>query len=261
MMQTLEEARASAPWYAEDGDWRDESGKLVCGECGLYKEALAEAGDGRTLVEPVLHRHQLGRPEEDEAQRAARVAGNRRACFSGEFSELAACTFESAADPDGWAFSQAEAFCSNFRGTRRSGEGLILHGPCGRGKTFLAACVCNRLLDAGFRCLFTSTRRIRSQVESRYGSAEAMLSALRRNDLVVLDDLFRDRDTEWGRELVFDVVDSLYASRVPVVVTTNVSKAALACPSPRDQPVVDRLKERCHAVEMSGPNRRQVTMP
>lgn len=259
-MQTLEEAQASMPWYAEDGDWRDESGKLVCGECGLYKEALAEAADGRTLVEPVLHRHQLGRPEEDEAQRAARVAGNRRACFSGEFSELAACTFESAADPDGCAFFQAEAFCSNFRGTRRSGEGLILHGPCGRGKTFLAACVCNRLLDAGWRCLFTSTRRIRSQVESRYGSTEAMLSALRRMDLVVLDDLFRDRDTEWGRELVFDVVDSLYASHVPVVVTTNVSKAALACPSPRDQPVVDRLKERCHAVEMSGENRRQVSM-
>ena len=259
-MQAIEEAQASMPWYAEDGDWRDESGKLVCGECGLYKEALAEAADGRVLVEPIVHEHQLARREEDEAQMASRVAGNRRACFAGGFSDLAACTFESASRPDPLAFSQAEAFCANFRGTRRSGEGLILHGPCGRGKTFLAACVCNRLLDAGWRCLFTSTRRIRSQVESRYGSTEAMLSALRRMDLVVLDDLFRDRDTEWGRELVFDVVDSLYASHVPVVVTTNVSRESLAYPREADQPVVDRLKERCHAVEMSGENRRQVSM-
>lgn len=259
-MQTLEEASSGTPWYAEEGDWRDGSGKLVCGECGLYKEVLVGSDDGRALVEPVLHRHQLSRPEETEEQRASRIAGNRRACFCGEFSDLSACTFESAVEPDPLAFAQAEAFCANFRGTHRSGEGLILHGPCGRGKTFLAACVCNRLLDAGWRCLFTSTRRIRSQVESRYGSGEAMLSALRRNDLVVLDDLFRDRDTEWGRELVFSVVDSLYASHVPVVVTTNVGRAALASPKPSDQPVVDRLKERCHAVEMSGANRRQVSM-
>ena len=106
----------------------------------------------------------------------------------------------------------------------------------------------------------TSTRRIRSEIDRTYGSQNDVLDRLCRNDLVVLDDLFRDKDTEAGREVLFTVVDALYKMRVPVIVTTNLSKDSLTFPNEGDAAVVERLKERCRRVEVAGPNRRQVRM-
>ena len=252
----LARSAAAMPWNAEPGDFESPDGTLVCGFCGKPKQTA----DGF----PIVHSHQLAslvRHEETQAERAERILRNRGRCFAGEFRGLEGCTLATAAeDTDRDSAGAVMAYSRDFRAMRKAGHGLLLFGPVGRGKTFLAACLCNVLLDGGWRCLMTSTRRIRSQVEGAYGSLNSVVESLCRHDLVVLDDLFRDRNTETGREIVFDVVDALYKARVPMVVTTNLSGDSIRYPSQADQPVVDRLKERCRRVEMpaSLPNRRQV---
>lgn len=247
-----------AAWYEERGDFRDESGTLVCGLCGEPKE------DG--LGFPILHRHQLdaiSAADETEEARASRVAENRARCFRGEFRGLSGCTAETMAeDTPRELVGVMGAYVSDFAANRGIGRGLMLFGPVGRGKTHAAACICNMILDGGWRCLMTSTRRIRSQIESAYGSLNAVIESLCGNDLVVLDDLFRDRNTETGNEVVFDVVDALYKMRVPMVVTTNMSRNAVWSPPECIAAAVDRLRERCQMVELpeSLPNRRQMTL-
>lgn len=249
----------ASPLYAEPGDFEGPDGLLVCGICGKPKEA--RCGE---LTFPVLHSHQLGaltRREETEDERRERIARNRERCFKGEFYEEGERDLFAVADPDtpALAVQECKSFVASFADDRRGrqGRGLILHGPVGRGKTFLAGCVCNSLLADGWRCLMTSTRRIRSRIESSYGSSNEVVERLCRFDLVVLDDLFRDRDTEAGREIVFTVIDALYKMRVPVIATTNASADFLAYPPGELQAAVDRLKERCHRVPVDGPNRRQ----
>lgn len=256
---------ARRPWYEEEGDFRAPDGTLMSGKLpGQAKEARYAADDGSTVVFPVLTPQQasaLNRRRETPAERNLRIRANRERCFAGEFRELEECRFEQAApDTDPALLQDVEKYAAQFPENREKklGRGLILYGPVGRGKTFIAACLCNALVDAGWRCKMTSTRAVRSQAESRFGSAEEAIAALCRNDLVVLDDFWRDRDTEWGRELVFDVVDALYKLRVPTVVTTNMSEQAIYSPGAQDQPVMDRLKERCSRIHVQGPNRRQV---
>lgn len=249
-------AAASEPWYAEPGDFRDADGVLVCGTCAKPKETP----DGF----PIVHEHQLGAlnrrrlTAEEEAERA-RVLRSR--CFSGGFADLAErCTLDRlASDTDPAAAEALLRFVRDFgREYRRQGRGLLLHGPQGRGKTFMAAAACNALVDAGYRCLMTSLKDIRGRIEQKYGTEATELERLRRKDLVVLDDLFRERDTEWGRELSQTVVDELYRNRVSVVVTTNAGADSISLPRTAHAAfVLDRLKERCERVEVGGPNRRQ----
>lgn len=250
--------------YEEPGDFRNPEGMLVCGYCGKPKETEPYANGVRF---PIVHDHQLQalvRHEETAEELSERIGRNRARCFAGEFAEEGIRdTFDSAAlDTDQAALQECQSFVKRFSQERmaKTGAGLILFGQVGRGKTFLAGCVCNALLDEGWRCLMTSTRRIRSEIDRTYGSQNDVLDRLCRNDLVVLDDLFRDKDTEAGREVLFTVVDALYKMRVPVIVTTNLSKDSLTFPNEGDAAVVERLKERCRRVEVAGPNRRQVRM-
>ena len=248
--------------YEEPNDFRNPSGTLVCGICGEPKETEPYANGIRF---PILHAHQLqtlvSHKETDE-QRAARIKRNRERCFAGEFYEEGQRDWFSAADfeTDKDALTECEAFVRSFPESKRtkSGAGLLLFGHVGRGKTFLAGCVANALLDMGYSVLMTSTRRIRSMIERSYGSQNEVIERLCKLDLVILDDMFRDKDTEAGREIVFDVTDALYKMRVPIIVTTNASVESLKYPPEPMRPVVDRVKERCRRVEVTGPNRRQV---
>ena len=253
------------PWYAEEGDFRAPDGTLMSGRIpGQPKETRYIADDGSEVVFPVLtpqQAAQLSRRRETPQERNLRIRANRERCFSGEFRELEACRFETAApDTCRAALQECRLLVAGFAENREKklGQGLVLHGLMGRGKTFLAACCCNALVDAGWRCRMTSVRAVRQQAESRYGGEAGAVESLTRNDLVVLDDLFRERDTEWGRELAFSVVDALYKMRVPVLVTTNMAAAKIYDPDDEVRPLMDRLKERCRRVEVDGPNRRQM---
>lgn len=247
------------PWYWEPGDF-DADGVLVCGQCGRPKEVAYENG----VKFPIVHEHQMGtlfQKRVSTLEIVERKQRNRRQCFAGEFSELESeCKLSrAAADTQPEALDAINRFVKTMYENKhkKMGRGLILYGFNGRGKTFLAGCLCNELLDKGYKVLMTSTRRLRSQTEEKFGSRNSMLKWLCGFDAVCLDDIFADKNTDAGREFVFDVVDALYLRRVPVIVTTNVSKDYLVNPSDADKPAIDRLKERCEKLELTGRNRRQ----
>lgn len=245
-------------WYRETMDF-EHDGKLVCGICGEYKE---EECDGVKF--PIIHDHQMEElysKEESPRDRGRRLRKWRMACWSGEFRELEDECRLLRADHDTQpeAIEAIDRFVRNMpeNKAKKNGHGLIIYGFNGRGKTFIAGCLCNELLDAGYRALMTSTRRLRAQCEEKFGSTNGIIEWLCRHDVVCLDDLFADKDTDVGREFVFTIVDSLYKMRVPVIVTTNMSREYLTNPRDADKPTVDRLKERCEKLELTGRNRRQ----
>lgn len=250
----------------EGTDYVSPDGTIMCGICGLPKQTEPmETRDGVEIRFPILHNHQLDglvRHIETDEERADRIKRNRAYAFRGEFAEEGERDrFDRAAsDTDYAALQECKGFVSRFEKNKvaKTGAGLILYGHVGRGKTFLAGCIANELVDAGHRVLMTSVRRIRSDIERTYGGQNAVIEGLCKNDLVVLDDFFRERDTETGREITFTVVDALYMMRVPFIVTTNLSKDSLTFPNEKDAPIIERLKERGVRVEVTGPNRRQV---
>lgn len=244
----------------EPGDFYSD-GVLMCGQCGNPKESVYVNDDGSVVKFPIYHDHQLRNQKEDALNIVERIQRRRRQCFAGEFMELGReCRWDDRdADTQPEAVDAVERFVRTMyeNKNKNMGRGLIIYGHNGRGKTYVAGCLCNLLLDKDYKVLMTSTRRLRSQVDERFGSRNDMLMWLCGFDVVCLDDMFADRNTDTGREFVFDVVDALYLRRVPVVATTNMSRDYLTNPSDKDKPTIDRLKERCEKLEMTGRNRRQ----
>ena len=76
--------------------------------------------------------------------------------------------------------------------------------------------------------------------------------------LLVIDDLGVERNTEFSLEQVFHVIDSRYRSRLPMIVTTNLSLRELKQPADLAHArIYDRILERCVPIKINGQNHRQ----
>ena len=79
------------------------------------------------------------------------------------------------------------------------------------------------------------------------------ISRLCRYPLLILDDFGMERGTEYGLEQVFNVIDSRYRSRKPLIVTTNLTLAELQHPKDTAHSrIYDRLLAMCAPVRFTG---------
>lgn len=150
-----------------------------------------------------------------------------------------------------------KAYVENFQTLRKDAKGLLLYGPVGTGKSFLAACVVNALIDRGHPCLMTNFSRLTNEISGMWEGKQEYLDGLGRFSLVAIDDLGVERDTEYMNENITTIIDSLYRSNVPVIITSNYTPKQLTedCEI-RKKRVYDRLLERCHPIKVDGASRR-----
>jgi DNA replication protein DnaC len=75
--------------------------------------------------------------------------------------------------------------------------------------------------------------------------------------LVVLDDVGAERASEYAQQILFEAIDGRYAQHLPMIVTTNLSREALAS---KGQSVKNRTYERllevCLPIEVDAGRRR-----
>lgn len=110
------------------------------------------------------------------------------------------------------------------RGDR--GTGLLLQGKPGRGKTY-AACAC--LVDAAanreavrFATMDDVLRRIRACFSGQ-GSEAEIVDSLVNVRVACIDDVGKERLTEWSLPIFFSIIDGRYSRGKPTIVTTNYS--------------------------------------
>lgn len=230
-------AEASKPRPLEPGDYV-ENGIVMCGVCHQPREIGYECMDGTEVKFPIVHAHEIETNITESL---------RKECFR-SYEGYMSADFSECDAPMKAVF---ESWCSQFREFGASkGQGFLIYGGRGVGKTYLTSCICNRLIEAGWRCRIASLR-------ATFDERNRLMAELEKCDLVVIDDFGTERDTPYGMETVFDVVNMLYSKRKPMVVTTNMTKSQLADPPRGIGRAMDRIKERCQAIEYAGPNRRQ----
>lgn len=256
-------ARAARQYARQEGDYTGEDGLLYCGKCHTQKQVRQQfLGEMKVLhcaCKCSVERSKREAEEQRKRDRMQYLDGMRRTGFPD--AEMRKWTFSNDDGGNSKIIEIARKYVDNFNVMRSQGTGLLLYGNVGCGKSFAAACIANALIDRGTPCMMTNFSRIINQLQESFDGRQKYIDNLSRFDLLVIDDMAVERNSEYVWENIMNIVDSRYRSGLPLIVTTNLTIGELADPSDiRRQRVYSRLKEMCVPIEVTGADRRTSKM-
>ena len=154
---------------------------------------------------------------------------------------------------------KARAYVEHWAEAYRNNTGLLLFGDVGTGKSFFAGCIANALLDRNIPVLMTNFPSILNRLTGMFSEDRAeFIASLGMYDLLIIDDLGVERNTEYAMEQMFHVIDCRYRSRKPMIITTNLKLSELKNPPDLAHArIYDRILERCAPILFAGKNFRE----
>lgn len=127
-------------------------------------------------------------------------------------------------------YHAALEFVKNFPEKNGSARGLLFTGQVGSGKTFLACCIANALLEKGHPVLFVVVPDMLDRIRATYDagkqtgySEQEVMDAARSIPLLVLDDLGAHNYTDWTRNKLYSIINYRLNYCLPTIITTNIS--------------------------------------
>ena len=110
-------------------------------------------------------------------------------------------------------------------------KGLFITGAYGVGKTYLASCIANEIIKNGKSVIFGTLIQLLDFIRDSYSDSEVSdkdyLNLYSSVDLLVIDDLGKEKPTEWVLEKLFLIVNNRYNNYLPIVITTNYNRNQL----------------------------------
>lgn len=140
--------------------------------------------------------------------------------------------------------------------------GILFYGSVGTGKSFFASAIANALLERMIPVAATSFPRLLNILQGTRERQE-VIDRLRLYKLLIIDDLGVERDSSYAAEQVYNVIDARAQSRLPLIVTTNLTMEELKNPETMQyRRIYDRVLELCGNVpiKMTGESRRKGNM-
>ena len=252
------------PPEAVPGDFRDAGGFLCCGTCGGRKETIVNIlGHDRRVTcqcncEPEWVRKNKRIQEEDAKRRLnQRIQELRKIGITSD--AYSAMRFEADNHQgDKRAMTMAHKYAENWRRMRNENAGLLLYGRVGCGKTFIAGCIVNWLIDHGIPAMIATAPDLIEAMRGGYDSPRAsLLYALKDADLVVVDDFGTEQATGATEAKMFELVNARYLSKKPLIITTNLTPAQIMDASTiHGARIADRIKQMCTPVQVRGQSMR-----
>ena len=144
--------------------------------------------------------------------------------------------------------------------------GLFITGTYGVGKTYLASCIANETIKNNITVIFSTLIQLLDFIKDTYKdyntSDKEYLDLYSNIDLLIIDDLGKEKPTEWVLEKLFLIVNNRYNNYLPIVITTNYNRNQLRerlCIN-KNYSIVDsiisRLYEMCCGIEIKDENHR-----
>ena len=154
----------------------------------------------------------------------------------------------------------ARFYVENWTAMQEENIGYLLWGGVGTGKSYFACCIANALMEQEVAVRMTNFALILNDLTASFEGRNEYIARLCRAPLLILDDFGMERGTEYGLEQVYNVIDSRYRSRRPMIVTTNLSLQDLQHPQDTAHArIYDRLLEMCAPIRFTGENFRRAT--
>ncbi len=156
----------------------------------------------------------------------------------------------------GASLNDSMKWCQDYYKSQqwRHGQGVILCGAVGAGKTRCAIMLLKSIMDSdpklkGYFLPMSDllSMVIRSQTEG------GMIQDLLENQVIVIDDMDKvPVDKEWARTQIFAFYDSMFREGVTMIGTTNMNKGAPEWTTKFDYSVYSRLQGKCSFEQFEG---------
>ena len=269
MNEVMNKLVAASLQNRNEDDYLDEEGFLVCGKCHTRKQQditlPAFGGQSERVVRVGIACE--CRKKEIEAERAA----EERRQFLQRMEVLRRdgitdpayiqYTFDKDDNRNPEVSEVCRRYVENWDEMFKDNIGILFYGGVGTGKSFLACCIANALIEKLVPVSVTNFPRLLNKLQGLgFGEErQEFIDKLQRYKLLVIDDLGVERDTSYSTEQVYNVIDTRSRSGMPLIITTNLSMDDLKNPpSLAHARIYDRVLEMCPIrLKLVGESRRK----
>lgn len=236
--------------------YTDEEGKAYCKKCNSLLTHPAGL-NGLSIFGVCNKCNDVGeQAKEQEEQRRKKIAKAKNNCG---FSQRAMNQTFSNDDNSNAELSNKlqNNYIKNFATYKRKGTGVLLYGGTGTGKTFLANAVLHKLIENGYKAkAIKIMRHFNGFITAKY--KQEYIDELLNYDIVFIDDLGAERNSDSMIEFVYNIIDTLYEAEIPIICTTNFSLKVFqeADTSTNCGRIYSRILGSCIPLEVNKKNKR-----
>lgn len=267
-------AQAQRAGQPENGDYYDSEGFLVCGKCHTRRQVEVNMPDLKAVPfdpkkkvrvkMPVSCRCRAERRYQEEQMlqqdkdMRAMEALKRQSLMDERLRDVSFDSFRKTND-NAYNLKLCLRYANHFDEMLAKNQGLLFYGGVGTGKTFAAACIANHLLNQRIPVIMTSFVKLLESMQGFSEDDSALIARLNRAKLLIIDDLGAERSTDYALEKAYDIVDSRYRAKLPIILTTNLSMTELKESTDiRYTRIYDRIFEMCYPMQFKGQSWRKV---
>ena len=236
-------------------------GLIYCAKCRTPRQCVIQHGD-RIVTPPVMCDCQRIAEEKEDAafqkrQEEFRIERMKESGLQDRYLHDYTFANDKGYNPE---IKKAQRYVTEWAMMKENCIGLLLWGNVGTGKTFIAACIANALIEKDVSVLMTNFSKILNSLSGMFGvDRNKFIESFNRYSLLIIDDLGIERNSEFALEQVFNVIDSRYRSKKPLIVTTNLTLDELKHPKDLAHArIYDRVLERCVPLKVNRQNIRQL---
>lgn len=123
------------------------------------------------------------------------------------------------------AFEEARAYADTPDLFEKRKNVRLITGGVGTGKTHLASAIANRLCERGIKVLFATYEQHLQHIKDEFDneSQKTYLERMKTISVLVLDDIGREKRTDWSLATLYSVINYRYEHMLPTIITTNLS--------------------------------------
>lgn len=243
-----------------NNDYIDSEGLLMCGRCHTRKQVVVKTPSGKVITPYCLcdcESEKLRATEARLRENDKLINMRRRKEIAFSDNSLVNCKFENDDLINKRMTRIAKSYVEKFDEVKKKNIGIVFYGKVGTGKTFMASCIANALLEKGYSCFVTNFARLSNTIFGLNEERQKYLDSLADFDLLVIDDLAAERETTYMDEIIYNVIDTRYKSNKPIIITTNLLLWDFGNPiNSRRERIYTRLKEMCTFIEFNSIDRR-----
>lgn len=192
---------------------------------------------------------QKQREKEQELERL------KRSCFI-SMSQWA-YTFDNYKGEKDKSYIIAKNYVKEYEQMKKENIGLLFCGTVGSGKTYLACCIANALIEEYMiRVKIRNFAQIINDLQKSGFDLDKneYIEALTNVSVLILDDLGIERDTSYAKEQVYNIVNSRYLKQKLTIFTTNLpyEKIQNSDDGVEYERIYSRIIEMCIPVKVMG---------